>query len=303
MSEKQIDTYDENASSSNWESRANDVKNIPSDTREILFIGWYIKPFDYYKSKEEKVKEIILSRTLDKSIKEWHYEWWIDVKYIWEGLYLVKSIKKWNITFYSDKDWKPVFSISWIRTDSFIKNWKALEDLGYIEKKEGDTYNMYKIDWYKEWIDWKKEPILWEQIKIDNIQYYKIWKNILFQSDIYSKFFLLKDWKPIERKLLTYFIEWWSFKFEDLEIFRQKWLITPEDFNYWIQEMKKVLVSQCGDSRLINLKWLDWKTSWIKESDLKKYMEKKEYWISPELALECYKVLPKEMRDLSNKND
>ena len=28
-------------------------------------------------------------------------------------------------------------------------------------------------------------------------------------------------------------------------------------------------------------------------------MENKEYWISPELALECYKALPKEMKDLS----
>ena len=74
-------------------------------------------------------------------------------------------------------------------------------------------------------------------------------------------------------------------------------MIDNETFDYWISEIRKALVSQCQDTRLITLTWFKWESLWIKESDLKTYKEK--WYIDDKLALECFKVLPKEMKDLT----
>jgi hypothetical protein len=80
-------------------------------------------------------------------------------------------------------------------------------------------------------------------------------------------------------------------------LFLQKGLITKEIFDYWIQEMQKVIVSQCEDERLINITWLDRESLGIKESDLRRYL--KEWYINPNTAKKCYDVLPAGMKDLS----
>ncbi len=249
--------------------------------------------------QEKEVYDIIINKTFADEIKGW--EWKkedIIIKYIKPWVFTFINNKTWNVNYFIDWKWEIILALWGLEKNRiFIGKWKSLEFAWYKQKVEDWKYNMYKVIWTRK--NW--EEVLDWPININSPDYYEAWKNILFFDDMLNKYAFLKIWRNLDKESIEVFIEWWSFKFEDLEIFRQKWLITPEDFNYWIQEMRKVLVSQCGDPRLINLKWLDWKTSWIKESDLKKYMENKEYWISPELALECYKALAKEMRDLSEK--
>ncbi|EKE28529.1 MAG: hypothetical protein ACD_3C00049G0011 [uncultured bacterium (gcode 4)] len=295
MSEQSVDIHNINPPTIvEKASKSKGLEHIPDDVKQILFLNWLVDARELYQEQENKVKQILINKTLQKAISEWHYAWWIEVKYIGEGLYMVKSIKKWNVTFYSNDNWESVFSVSWVREDPFIENNKALEDLWYIEKKEGETYNMYKISWYITLADWKKEPVPWEKINTDDIRYYKLWKDILFRADIYSKLFILKDKKPIEGKMLIYLIEGWSLKLEDLELFKQNNVIDDNMYLTWIRAFKQVIAFQCSDKRLIGL-WI-----WIKESDLKRYTENTKYNISPELALECFKALPAEMRDISS---
>ena len=62
--------------------------------------------------------------------------------------------------------------------------------------------------------------------------------------------------------------------------------------------MKKIIINQCSDKRLINLTWYNKESLWIKESDLKRYLEA--WYIDWELAKQCYDVLSEKMKDLTN---
>lgn len=241
--------------------------------------------------QEKEVYDIIINETFADEVKsgDWKKED-IVIKYIKPWVFSFVGRQTWNVNYFINWKWKIILALWEIEKNNFfIWNWKAFKDAWYIQKEENWKYNMYKVIWTrKNWEDALEWPI-----DIYSPEYYKAWQDILFYSDILTKYLWLKKSFETSRKLLGIFIEWWSFKFEDLELFKQKWMITPEDYIYWVEEMKKVLVSQCGDARLIKL-WI-----WIKESDLKKYTENNMYNISPVLALECYRALPEEMRDLT----
>jgi hypothetical protein len=90
-------------------------------------------------------------------------------------------------------------------------------------------------------------------------------------------------------------IESWAVRISNIEKMLEKWIITQEIFNRLLEKIKTILVSQCKDMRLIRI-W-----AWTKESDIKHYYGK--WYIDSKLALECYKAIPEENRDISAKNN
>lgn len=254
-----------------------------------LALDWLKLEIPKNKEREEKevldlVKKTSLKSSFDKNI----YPEWVKVKKVQDWVFTVVSNRTWNVNYFVNEKWKIIFWLENTKERPFISNWKAFEEAWYIEKKENLKYNLYQIT--QKWIKWP--------IDINSPEYYKAWNDIIFYDDVYTKFLELKHSIKNDKEDIKIYIEEWSFKFEDLELFRAKWMIDDETFTYWLWEIRKVLVSQCNDQRLITLTWFKGESLWIKESDLKTYLEK--WYIDKKLAEECYKVLPKEMKDLSN---
>jgi len=233
------------------------------------------------KTKEQQEKEVlklVQERWLKKSFESWVLtEKNCKISKINNEIFSV-SWDNWNVMYFVDNEWNIDFWIVNIVKRPFIKNWKAFEYAWFVEKKENGIYNMYKVEWNKE---------IWP-IDINSIEYYNAWQDIIFYADIFNKLATLKTKLKSDKLDIRLFVESWSFKFEDLELFLNKWLITQEIFDYWVEEIRKKVVSQCSDQRLIKL-WI-----WITENDLKRYLDK--WYIDQDIALKCYKKLPDNMK-------
>jgi len=261
------------------------IEDILNDTNWKL--NWV--KLELSKTKEQQEKEVyrlVTEVTLKKNIEK-YAKWKIEIKYIQDWVFSLKSLRTWNINYFVNQKWEIIMTIANIQERPFLENGKAYELAWYIERKEEWLYNMYKIEWWKE---------VWP-IGIDSKEYYRAWLDILFYADILNKMVSLKFNDPETKEGIYILIKHWSFKYEDLELFLEKWLITKEIFDYWLEEMKKVIVSQCRDKRLINLTWYNKESLWIRESDLKRYLEA--WYIDWELAKQCYDVLPDKMKNLS----
>ena len=227
------------------------------------------------KTIEEQEKEVL------KLVLNWEH--WKDIindysegiilKFVAKNTFVFINKLTWNVNYFIDSKWEILFWLWNIRVRPFVENKKAFKYAWYIEKKENWVYNMYKIEWTEE---------VWP-IDINSPEYYKAWLDIIFYSDTIAKLFALKENIIETKKWIEIYIDWWGFKFEDLELFLKKWIITQEIFNYWVKEMQKVIIAQCSDERLIKLK------TPVKESDLMKYYSK--WYIDKDTAVECYKGL------------
>jgi len=227
------------------------------------------------KTIEEQEKEVL------KLVLNWEH--WKDIindysegiilKFVAKNTFVFINKLTWNVNYFIDSKWEILFWLWNIRIRAFVENKKAFKYAWYIEKKENWVYNMYKIEWTEE---------VWP-IDINSPEYYKAWLDIIFYSDTIAKLFALKENIIETKKWIEIYIDWWGFKFEDLELFLKKWIITQEIFNYWVKEMQKVIIAQCSDERLIKLK------TPVKESDLMKYYSK--WYIDKDTAVECYKGL------------
>lgn len=269
-----------------WKSESEkSLDNINSK----LALQWLKLELPKTKEQEEKeVLELVKKVWLKESFDENIYDKWVYIKKVQEWVFTVIPNDTWNVNYFVNEKWEIIFWLWNAQERSFIyENWKAYKEAWYIEKKENWKDNLYQIT--KDWLKWP--------IDINSPEYYKAWQDILFYDSLLSKYLELKKSLKASKTLIRIHIKEWAFKFEDLELFRTKWMINDEIFNYWISELKKVLVNQCQDTRLIKLTWFKWESLWIKESDLKTYKEK--WYIDDKLALECFKVLPKEMKDLT----
>jgi hypothetical protein len=233
--------------------------------------------------QEKEVLKLVKVRWLRESFEENIYDKWVYLNKIQNWVFSLVPRDTWNVNYFVNSKWEILFGLWNIRERSFVENKKALKYAWYIEKKEDWVYNMYKIEWEKE---------VWP-IDIDSPEYYQAWLDIIFYADVLNRLLRLKHSVETDKLNIELFIEWGSFKFEDLELFLKKWLITQEIFNYWVKEMQKVIIAQCNDERLIKLK------TPVRESDLMKYYSK--WYIDKDTAVECYKAMPSDMRDITNK--
>jgi len=247
-----------------------DFLNSMSKSKETIQKCRYEESID--RKQEKEVLELVLNWEHWKDIIN-DYSKRIILKFVAKNTFAFINKLTWNVNYFIDSKWEILFWLWNIRIRAFVENKKAFKYAWYIEKKENWVYNMYKIEWTEE---------VWP-IDINSPEYYKAWLDIIFYSDTIAKLFALKENIIETKKWIEIYIDWWGFKFEDLELFLKKWIITQEIFNYWVKEMQKVIIAQCSDERLIKLK------TPVKESDLMKYYSK--WYIDKDTAVECYKGL------------
>lgn len=264
-----------------WQSG---FENGLEDINSKLALQWLKLELPKTQEQEEKeVLELVKQKGLKKSFENNRFSEGVSINKIQNGIFWVVSNKTWNVNYFVNEQWWIIFWLSNIRERPFVYNGKAFEEAGYREKKENWKNNLYKVSW-GEYI---------RPIDINTIEYYQAWKNIIFYDDVYTKLLELeKSIKNTKEDIILY-IKYGSFKVEDLETFKEKWMIDEEIFQYGLTQLRKILPEQCTDERLISL-WV-----WIKESDIKRYLEK--WYIDEKLALDCYNKLPKDMRNLSGK--
>lgn len=198
----------------------------------------------------------------------------------------------------------------------FIKNYKnpeindgkGITEAWYIEKKEDGVWNMYELIG----TDQKGERVLGKKLDPKSPEYFKAWQDIIFFSDTLNTLYRLKNNIDVPETGIENLVRGGSVKFETLELLLKKWHITPEVFQFGVWQMRKILVSQCQDSRfdgfnaeneLRNNPELMKLWTRIKESDLKRYYDTKlpngERYIDERLVAQCFAVLPVNLRDVS----
>jgi hypothetical protein len=276
-----------------WETRT--IQSAIDSVNSQLAWKWLklelpTKSLDIAETDEEKqVLELVKKVWLKKSFENNIFSEWVKIKKIQEWVFIVISNKTWNVNYFIDNKWEILIVLVDIEDDyKFIKNWKALEFAWYEQKLENWKYNLYAV--LNTW-----EKVL---LNINSRFYYLAWKHIIFTNDLLSIIYIQeKRTKPLEENGIAWLeqmIENWPVKIENIEKLIEKWIITQEIFNRLLEKIKTILVAQCKDMRLIRI-W-----AWIKESDIKHYYEK--WYIDSKLALECYKVIPEENRDISGKS-
>lgn len=254
------------------------------DINSKLALQWLKLELPKTQEQEEKeVLELVKQRGLKKSFENNRFSEGVSIHKIQNGVFWVVPNKTWNVNYFVNEQWWIIFWLGNTRERPFVYNGKAFEEAGYTEKKEDGKFNLYKTS--KQWVEWP--------INISSSEYYQAWQDIIFYDDVYTKLLELEKSIKNTKEDIRLYIKHWSFKVEDLEIFKEKWMIDEEIFQYGLTQLRKIIPEQCTDERLISL-WVG-----IKESDIKRYLEK--WYIDQKLALECYNKLPKNMRDVSQK--
>jgi len=200
--------------------------------------------------EQENAAKLLIWKDLIEGPYAKEYNMWINVIYIQTWVFAVKGKWRKNISFYANEKWETIFGIWWVEDRPFIENWKAIESAWYVRKIENEYENFYKIIWHNQ----NNKPVLGDVINIESKEYYQVWLDILFYADIYNKLWRIEHSMEKNTKTsIRLFIEHGSFKFEDLEIFKNKEMITDEIFEYGKEELQKKLLEQIADKRLDNL--------------------------------------------------
>lgn len=251
-----------------------------------LSVNYENKAQDYEKLEQNVFEKVIINlQKWDAEYKIWNKED-IKIKYVSDWVFAFMNKQTGNVNYYVDSNWNIIFWLISTRERRYVEGWEVFNHLWIMEKSENNIYNMYRIVG-----SWENGNILNWPIKPESEEYYKIWLDVIFCADIYDKLYMLKFHKKEDKEWLELLIKHWSYKFEDLELFKKEGLIRDDLFQFWILELRKIIISQCSDKRLIHY------GIWIKESDIKTYLEK--WYIDRELAKKCYQVLSKEMKDLT----
>lgn len=271
------------------------------------------------KTKEEKecaVYELAVSKTFKEEMEKNEYPKWITIKFIKDGVFSMTDNETGNVNYYLREDASIIFGIAAIHHRQGMDNGKILADLWLKEIKKDHKYRVYRLNGTE----------LWNEVNQESEEWYEMWNDAMFHTDIYRIVSLLKT--PVELD------EWWidglmgdgSLRFQDLEALKARWALSEKVFQYGVSELRKVLISQCdpknpiakrlskyGDPYTLAVdpqtgKMSETRTISIRESDLKKYLEtpyinlktwKEETYISPDLAKQCFQLLPKEQRDIT----
>lgn len=247
--------------------------------------------------QEKKVHDIVWDKTLLDARENGEYKKGITIKFIEDGVFLVKNIATTNGTLYVNEKGEIFFGMRSVKERAFIK--PVFSDLGIIEIKNSKwVLSLYRTD--EKW-----KPI-WQPLDINSQEYFHLWKDqILFRADVYDILAMFQFNIDDNKKWMQFFAENGSLKFEILEEFKKRNMVDEETFQYGLSEMQKIIVSQCWDGRFEELAGklppnapeVAKLFRPVMESDLRDYLKKG--YITPELAKQCFQMLPKERRDVS----
>ncbi|EKE26952.1 MAG: hypothetical protein ACD_4C00108G0001 [uncultured bacterium (gcode 4)] len=239
------------------------MKWVSRDIQQILLLNWMIWADEMYPEDCEKFRKKILSTSLKDYNKE------ITVVYSYAWVFRVLDAKTGNVLLFLDSNWDIELSLLELRNKMFIKNWKALESLWYIEINENWVYHLYELS--KDIKDWLK-PSLWKKIKSDKSEYFKIWKDISFVSDSYDIEYMIKNKIKCDENIFKYYIYYIRMNFEDLEVLRDNQSITSEMFQFWVEELWRRIGQEC-EKQNFSFVWKDFTESQVKDYFNKWYIK------------------------------
>lgn len=244
------------------------------------------------KQKEKQIFDGLVKQGFDKEYPT------LRVDYIQDGVFAVWDND--DISYFCRENWEIIFNIGAIRKFQFVDTWEAILGSGYFEKKEGDTYKVYRVLWF----DKNDKPVL-EKTPVNpySKEYYQAWRDIDFNATLLGKTLLRKNptslFSKEELKILekdiSIDIETWALLIEDLEIFLEQGKVTQEFFKKAVKKVvEEQLLFQCSDTRLDNVK------QGITEERLKRYFEKG--YINTEIAKNCVFAIKARMNKAIERN-
>ncbi|EKD44270.1 MAG: hypothetical protein ACD_71C00190G0004 [uncultured bacterium (gcode 4)] len=282
------------------------LKDITEDANTRL--SWI--RLELPKTKEERERAVysaVIKNTFKEEMEKNEYPQWITIKFIKEWVFSMTDNETGNVNYYLREDGTVILGIASIHHRQGMDNGKTLADLWLREIKNGHKYRVYRLN--------GKE--LWNEVNQETEEWYEMWNNAMFHTDIYRIVSLLKTPVELDEDWIDGLAEDGSLRFQDLEALKAKWAINETVFQYGVQELRKVLPFQCDPKNLISGRMAKYgdmytlktdpktgemaetRTMSIHESDLKDYLKKG--YITPELAKQCFQMLPEERRDVSEK--
>lgn len=260
------------------------------------------------KEQEQAVYDLAISNTFRKEIAQNEYPKWITIKFIKDWVFSMTDNETKNVNYYLRSDGSVMLSIWSIQERQGIDSGKSFADLWLKPVwTESGKYEIYRV----------KDGKLWDIVDQETEEWYEMWNDLMFHTDIYRIVSLLKTPVELDEDWIDGLSEDGSLRFQDLEALKAKWAITETVFQYGVQELRKVLPLQCDPKNLISGRMAKYGDMYtlktdpktgemaetrmisIHESDLKDYLKKG--YITPELAKQCFQMLPKERRDVSEK--
>ena len=263
------------------------------------------------KTKEEKAKavyDLVIWKTFREKFETGAYSKDITIQFIKEWVFSMKNNLTWNVNYYLDEKGEVLLNLGAAWRRQGIDNGKSFTDL-WLRAIIGEDkkYRIYRLN--------GKE--LWGEVNQETEEWYEIWNDVMFHTDIYRIVSLLKTPVELDEMWVKFPAKHWSLRFQDLEALKAKWAINEKVFQYGVQALQKILPSQCNPDDLIAWrlakygdmytlktdpktgKLSETRAMSIHESDLKEYLRK--WYITPELAKQCFQMLPENRRDVSNK--
>ena len=136
-----------------------------------------------------------------------------------------------------------IISINKLRNHKYYL--KAQDLANYVEM----PWKKWKFEVYK-----REDKSFKEPIKVNDFEYYKAQMEILF----YAVRLGINDWVgmaernkivTLSKEIITIFLDSGSLRIDDILLFKEKWWITQEIYDYTLPQIVKILPQQCSDTR------------------------------------------------------
>lgn len=199
---------------------------------------WYIETTKNIEKQENELKN-----QLNQEIIEWNfqekYPKGVDVKNIDSNVFIVLNNHTNTPTIFINEKWEVLISLFYKYNETYIKNnsnwnpWRAMLKSWFVF---WDKLSLYKIVWYKNWqleVSWK--------IDLYSKEYYQAWKKIVYnQWVLESKTALESDDKTqYNHYWIEALLDSWAMTKQVLDQFNKKWIVTQEDYEYWLNYLEK----------------------------------------------------------------
>ena len=193
--------------------------------------------------QEENVTHIVF----EDIKKEWLSEYfpkWIESKKVDNDTFLIIDTNTNKPYIFVDSKWEMLINLpikyreTYIKTNSNWNPWRAMLKSGFVfwQNKVWSNLDLYKIVWYKNWqleFSWK--------IDLYSKEYYQAWKKIVYNQWILEiKTALESDDKtPYNHYWIEALLDSWAMTKEVLDQFKEKWIVSQEDYEYWLNYLEK----------------------------------------------------------------
>lgn len=203
------------------------------------------KKVSYEKNKNniEQQTKIVHNILWNKVLEEWKeqkYPKWIEVTFLEKNVFLVIDKNTQIPKIFTNSEWEVILSIIARHKQYLIQDntknwnpWRAMLKAWFIF---WENLKIHKIVWYENWsliINWK--------IDTHSKEYYHVWKKILFSLwELQIKNTLNSDSKiKFHHNPFDALLDTWAVTKEILEKINDKWILTPEDYQFWLDFFKK----------------------------------------------------------------